>query len=480
MERMNPLDATFLHVEDGVTHLQIASCAVFEGPQPPYEQLVEMFAAKLPLVPRYRQRVRFVPFDLGRPVWIDDPDFNLEYHMRRTAVPAPGGEKELCALMARVMSKELDRERPLWETWIVEGLSGGRWAMLSLVHHCMVDGVSGTDMMGVVLDHTREPAVDPALPLKDPWVPEPAPTDLQLVTDALAQRFRSPYEMWRSARSALRTPRRAMSKLGEVGLGVMAMGGNIIHPTPPTSLDGGIGPARRWAVARATIDDIRVVRKELGGTLNDVVLAAVTNGFRELILHRGEDPEAVVLRSLIPVSVRAPSARGAYDNRVSSIYLELPTHVAEPVARLSAVRARMDALKASHETEAGEAIVALATYGSGAIQGPMMRTASRLLHRFPQRSVNTVVTNVPGPPQPLYAAGREMLEYLPFVPLSHGVRLGVAVLSYNGRMFFGVTGDFDTAPDVGVLAKGIERGMRDLVKAARKQAGKEPVAAAAS
>jgi len=478
MERMNPLDATFLHIEDGTSHMHIASAAIFEGPTPPFQTLVDLMAAKLPLVPRYRQRVRFVPFDLGRPVWVDDPDFNLAYHMRRTAVPPPGGEAELRTLMARLMTYELDRDRPLWETWVVEGLEDGRWAMLSKVHHCMVDGVSGTDLMGVVLDHSADAAPDPNLPLVDPWVPEPAPSSWQLVNDALVQRMRSPYEMYRAMRAALRTPSQAFRKSLDVGRGVWAMGGNIVHPTPRTSLDGPIGPARRWAIARTTIDDVRVVRRSLGGTLNDVVLAAVSNGYRELILHRGEDPDAVVLRALIPVSVRSPSARGVYDNRVSSIYLDLPTHVADAEERLGEVRARMDALKASHETEAGEAIMALATYGSGAIQGPMMRTASRILHRYPQRAVNTVVTNVPGPPQPLYACGRRMLEYIPYVPLSHGVRVGVAIVSYDGKLALGVTGDYDTAPDVEVLAKGIEQGMADLLDAARRRTGAQMVAAA--
>lgn len=470
MERMNPLDASFLWVEDGISHMTIASCAIFEGPAPPFGDIVDLFAGKLPLVPRYRQRVHFVPFDLGRPVWVDDPHFNLEYHVRRTALPSPGSGRELCALMGRLMSQELDRSRPLWEAWVVEGLEGDRWAMISKVHHCMVDGVAGVDLILLVLDHTREPSP----PVADEWQPEPQPSGLRLAADALSHRARSPYEQYRAVRSALRTPTRTARALADVGKGLWNLGGDLVRPTPATTLDGSIGPDRRWGVARTSIEDIRTVRSGLGGTVNDVVLAAVTSGFRSLILSRGEDPEHVVLRSLIPVSVRSVDARGLTDNRVSSILFELPTHVADPVARFEEVRARMDVLKASHEAEGGEALMSLAAYGSGQLQAPLMRAATRLLHRFPQHSVNTVVTNVPGPQFPLYAAGREMLEYHPFVPLSHGVRLGVAILSYNGRVSLGVTGDFDTAADLDVLVAGIEDGMDQLLAASRPKKATAP------
>lgn len=363
--------------------------------------------------------------------------------------------------MGRLLSQELDRNRPLWEVWAVEGLEDGRWAMISKAHHCMVDGIAGTDLVALVLDLSPEPSP----PAADRWVPEPQPSPLRLAADALAQRARSPYEQYRAVRAAARTPVRTLRSLADIATGLVHLGGDLVRPTPGTSLDGGIGPDRRWGVARTTIDDIRSVRHALGGTVNDVILAAVTSGFRSLILHRGEDPDAVVLRSLIPVSVRADDARGLTDNRVSSILLELPTHVGDPVARLEEVRARMDALKASHEIECGEAIMSLAAYGSGSLQAPLMRAAARVLHRFPQHSVNTVVTNVPGPQFPLYAAGRELLEYHPFVPLSHGVRIGVAVLSYNGRVSIGVTGDFDTVPDIDVLIRGIEAGMDELLGA---------------
>jgi diacylglycerol O-acyltransferase len=461
MDRMNPLDASFLYLEDGTTHMHIASCAVFEGPVPPYDVLVSLFVGKLPLVPRYRQRVRFVPLDIGRPVWVDDPHFNLEYHVRHTALPAPGGREDLHRLMGRLMSQELDRNRPLWEAWVVEGLEDGRWALISKVHHCMVDGVAGVDLISLVLDHDREPPP----PLPDDWEAEPEASPIRLTTDALLNLARSPREQLRAFRAAMRYPRNAIREVRDVVTGLRSFG-SLLRPTPATSLDGSMGPHRRWTIARATLDDVRLIRHSLNGTVNDVVLAAVTSGFRDLILARGEAPSEVALRTLIPVSRRTDTAHGLYDNRVSAIFFDLPVKVEDPVARLTAVREEMARLKQSHEPEAGEALTSVAGAIPTAITAGALRLAVRLSARFPQRNMNTVVTNVPGPPVPLYAAGREMLEYLPFVPLGPGVRIGVAILSYNGALAFGITGDFDTAPDIDVVATGIERSIAELVSRA--------------
>jgi diacylglycerol O-acyltransferase len=461
MDRMNPLDASFLYLEDGTTHMHIASCAVFEGPPPDFREIVELFASKLPLVPRYRQRVRFVPFDLGRPVWVDDPDFDIEYHVRHTALPPPGDERDLERLMGRLMSQELDRSRPLWETWVVEGLEADRWAIVGKVHHCMVDGVAGVDLIALVLDSTPTPSVA----VDDGWDPEPMPSPVRLTVDAVTDILRSPREQLRAVRSAVMAPRHALRHAGDVVAGLRSFG-SALRPTPHTSLDGSIGPHRRWTCARASLDDVRAIRGALGGTVNDVVLAAITRGFRDLIESRGEDPATVGLRTLVPVSVRSESARGVFDNRVSAILFDLPVHVAEPLDRLTAVRDEMSRLKVSHEPEAGEALTSLIGAFPPALTAQSTRLAVRVLTRVQQRSMNTVTTNVPGPPMPLYAAGREMLEYLPFVPLGPGVRIGVAILSYNGRLAFGVTGDFETAPDIGVVAGGIETEISDLVSLA--------------
>ncbi len=457
---MNPLDATFLHIEDGTTHMHIASCAIFEGPPPPYEELVRLFESKLPLVPRYRQRVRFVPLDLGRPVWVDDPHFNITYHLRHTALPAPGSEADLKNLMARLMSQELDRNRPLWETWVVEGLEGDSWALISKIHHCMVDGVAGTDLMAVVLDKERTPDPTPI----DDWQPEPEPTGLDLMRQAIVDLVRSPYEQLRLLRSAARTPQRVL----DVVRGLRSYG-DLLRPAPATTLSGPIGPHRRWTYAQVTLDDIGVIRRAFGGTVNDVVQSVIAGGFRDLVLSRGENPDEVVIRSLVPVSVREAEAMGERDNRVSALFLELPIGVAGPLDRLEEIRARMERLKGSHETEAGKALTTVAAATPADVMAPLLRLGTRVMHRFPQRGSNTVTTNVPGPRMPLFAAGREMLHYLPFVPLGQGVRVGVAILSYHGRLAFGITGDYDAAPDIDVLADAIEERVGELRKLAEAE-----------
>lgn len=459
MDRMSPLDASFLYLENGTTHMHIGSCALFEGPPPAFGDLVDLFASKMPQVPRYRQRVRFVPMDLGRPVWVDDPSFELEYHLRHTALPPPGEEDDLQRLMGRLMSQELDRSRALWEAWIVDGLEGDRWAMISKVHHCMVDGVAGVDLISLVLDPTPAPA--PTGP--DHWDPAPEPSSLRLAGAAVADLVTSPRLPLRAVGAAVTNPMRALRQARDVGAGLWAYG-SALRSTPSTSLDGSIGAHRRWTCARTTLDDVRTIRQALGGTVNDVVLTAVTAGFRDLVVIRGEDPESVALRTLVPVSVRSESEHGIPDNRVSAIFFDLPVHVADPLERFAAVRAEMSRLKLSHEPEAGQALTALVGAIPPALAAQGTRLAARVLTRVQQRSMNTVTTNVPGPPQALYAAGREMIEYLPFVPLGPGVRIGVAILSYNGRLAFGVTGDFDTATDISVVVRGIEAEIETLLK----------------
>jgi WS/DGAT/MGAT family acyltransferase len=457
MDRMSPLDASFLHIEDGVSHMHIGSVAVFEGPPPPYEDFEAMVAGKLPAVPRYRQRVRFVPFQLGRPVWVDDPHFNLVYHLRHTALPAPGGDHELRNLVGRVMSQQLDRNRPLWEMWMVEGLDRGHWAIVSKVHHCMVDGVSGTDLLSVVLDAEREPAP----PLLDAWKPAPEPSDVRLVGDALVDLVANPYEQFRAVRAATRAPRQLLASMSEFGRGLRAWAG-VVRPTPTSSINGPIGPHRRWDWARTTLADVKLVRKALGGTVNDVVLTVLTRGFRDLLLSRGEPVGGRVVRTLVPVSVRSAAERGTYNNRVSAMIAALPVGIDDAEERLGAIRMQMDGLKESKQAVAGEVLTSL----SGFAPSLLLALGTRVAMRVPQRNVNTVTTNVPGPQLPLYARGRRMLEAFPFVPLASSVRVGVAIFSYNGMLNYGVTGDYDTASDIGILCGGIEMGMTELLKLA--------------
>ncbi len=462
-DRLSPLDASFLHIEDDVSHMHIASVALFEGPEPPFDEVVAMIRAKLDLVPRYRQRVQFVPFDLGRPVWVDDPHFNLDYHVRHTALPAPGGETELRQLVGRVMAQQLDRAKPLWEIWVVEGLEGGRWAMLSKTHHALVDGVSGTDLLAVVMDLSPD-AERPAR--RAEWTPAPMPSGLELVADALAGLIRSPYELVRAARAQTRVLRRMARYAAEVTSGLVAMGG-LVRPTPPSSLNGPLGPHRRYAWASTSVEDIKTVRRSLGGSFNDVVLACITNGFRELLLSRGEDVERVV-RTLVPVSVRPRDGSGkavgdgTFDNKVSAMFAELPVDIEDAELRLQTVTEQMKDLKDSRQAVAGEALTSM----SGFAPPMLLAMGMRLATRAAQRNVNTVTTNVPGPQVPLYAAGRRMVRAFPYVPLGGQMRIGVAIFSYDGEVNFGITGDYDSSPDLDVLATGIEEGMTQLLKAA--------------
>jgi WS/DGAT/MGAT family acyltransferase len=418
-----------------------------------------MIRAHLPSVPRYRQKVRFVPLALGRPVWVDDPHFNLGYHLRRTALPSPGGDQELRNLVGRVMSQQLDRGKPLWEMWIIEELSEGRWGVITKVHHCMVDGVAGTELLTVILDTER----DPKLPALDDWHPERQPLGAELAVQALARRAVSPYEQLRAVRSAVRSPGRVAGTAAVTARGLWSMTG-VVAPPPPSSLNGAIGPHRRWAWARSQLSDVKRVRLAFGGTVNDVVLTAIAGGFRVLLAGREESAQRDV-RTLVPVSVRSGEQQGEYNNRVSAIFANLPVGIEHPVARLAAMRAQMEHLKHSGEAVAGDVLVGLSGFAPAMLLALGLRAATRM----PQRSVNTVTTNVPGPQRPLYAAGRRMLECLPYVPIGGHVRIGVAIFSYDGGLTFGVTGDYDEAPDIEVLCDGIEQSMRELVAAAARE-----------
>lgn len=468
-QRMSPLDAGFLDLEDADPHasLAIASVAVCEGPPPSYEECLASIGGRLPLIPRYRQKARRLPFDLGRPVWVDDPDFDLRYHLRQTALPAPGGQRQLCHLIEWVMAQRLDRERPLWECWLVEGLEGGRWALLTKVHHCMVDGVAGTDLYRMVFDATPQPSP----PVEDRWCPVPEPSTLRLTAAAVRDLALSPVEQVRALGGALRNPGQLVRRTITTASGLAALAGALL-PADVSSLSGPTGRPRRYRLVHASLADVKAVRRQFGGTVNDVLLAVLTAAFRGLLLARGEQPGPNIIRSLVPVSVRAPGEERIYENRVSLLLASLPVEVADPVERLAAVRAHLAALKAAREAEAGEAMTSIARYEPF----PLLSLGLRLLFRAPQRNIVTVTTNVPGPRQPLYAMGRRVLEIVPYVPIATTLRFGVAILSYCDQVVFGVTGDRDSTPDIDVLVGGIENGLSELVAAA----GPAAVAAAAA
>jgi len=461
MERLNPLDAQFVEAEDqdARTSFAIASIAVFEGPAPSHEEFLQAIAARLPLVPLYRRKLRTVPLRLGPPVWVDDPGFDLRYHVRQTAVPAPGDDEQISKLMARVMGQRLDRDYPLWEYWLVQGLSEGRWALISKVHHCMVDGVSGTDLYRVIFDATPEPApLPPAQTIAAP----PEPSGLRLAVQAGLDMITMTVREAKVLAGALARPDEAARQVSQVarGLGKLA---TAALPATGSSLSGPIGRQRRYTWARASLADVKEVKRSLGGTVNDVVLAAIAGGFRDLLLARGERPDPRMVQSLIPVSVRGPGEENIYENRVSVLLASLPVHLADPVDRLAAVRAEMSALKESKESAVGEALVALGRF----TPYPVASAVVRFAYRLPQHEIVTVTTNVPGPRQPLYGLGRRLLEIIPYVPIATTLRTGVSIFTYCDRVTFGLTGDYDSTPDLDVLGRGIERNVGELLRAAR-------------
>ena len=464
MEHLSPLDAMFLDAEDAdaSTSMAIASVAVIEGPAPDQDDIVRTIAGRLPLVPRYRQRVLRMPMDLSQPVWVDDPDFDIGYHIRRTGLPAPGDHAALCRLVGRLMSQRLDRDRPLWEYWVVEGLEGNRWAFVSKVHHCMIDGMAGNELYRLIFDDAAAP---PGPTARDEWRPGPLPTRGELTVEAFAELARTQVAGIESLARAMLAPAALQQRFTETMRGLSALAGSL-RPVAPSSLMGLTGGHRRYGWARASLADIITVAKAFQVTVNDVVMTLVTGAFRTLLESRHETLDPHAIRAMVPVSVRPPQARSVLDNRVAMMLPVLPVEIADPVERLTAMHSRMDALKASKEAEAGEAMTALARYEPFALLSASYRVAARSR----QRSVVTVTTNVPGPREELSLLGHRVLEILPYVPISGPMRFGVSVLTYHGQATFGVTGDYDSAPEVDAFADDIVDGLSHLLQAAAQKA----------
>jgi WS/DGAT/MGAT family acyltransferase len=464
MDRLSPLDAQFVEAEEEDRHVSMAigSIAVFEGPAPSLDEFVQTIESRLPLVPRYRQKLRTVPLRIGPPVWVDDPNFDIRFHIRQTALPAPGGDAELAQLMARVMAQRLDRDRPLWEDWMVTGLAGDHWALISKVHHSMVDGVSGTDLYRVMFDNAGEE-------IPSPKRAEREPLSVELAVRAAGDLLLLPAKTAGAALTALSRPVPSVRQIMSAAKGMWAL--TPIQPAKPSSLSGPIGQQRRITWVRVPLDDVRAIKSVLGGTVNDAVLAVITAGFRSLLLSRGEKPHPRMVPSLVPVSLRAPGEESIYENRVSALIVPLPVHLSDPVDQLAAVRKELAALKNSREAVVGQAFADLASYVPYGIASLV-----RFEFRFPQRDIVTVTTNVPGPRQTLYCLGRPLLEIIPYVPIASSVRIAVAIFSYCGQITFGITGDYDTTPDLEVLAQGITDGVAALSKVVQEttQAGAQP------
>jgi diacylglycerol O-acyltransferase / wax synthase len=463
-DRLTGLDTAFLHLEDhGTAHMHVASVMVFEGKAPAYDEFVEHILSRLHLVPRYRQRLAFVPLDQGRPVWTDDPHFNPKYHIRHTGLPRPEDEAELKQLAGRVFSQRLDRSKPLWELWLVAHMAGERFAVIAKTHHALVDGISGVDITTVLFDASPEPSGTPRPPV--PWVARPLPGAAKLLADALVERSTAPAEMVRGARAVMRRPRRAFSRVKEalVSVGATTLAG-INAPAPPSPLNVDITSHRRYTWIDADLAQFKAIKDSLGGTLNDVVLAAVSLTLGHHMRTQGYDTEGLVLKALVPVSVRADIDRNAHPpalgNRVAAMWAPLPVGVVDPVECLAKVRLEMDGLKESSQAVGAEVLTNLAGFAPPTI----LSQAARLQAR--QRFFNLVVTNVPGPQFPLYLLGRRLKALYPVVPLARRQALGIAVMSYDGLLGFGLLADYDALPELETLARELERSIAALASAA--------------
>ncbi len=457
-DRLTGLDSSFLHLERDSAHMHVAGCSVFAGEPPSYDELIAAIESRLHLVPRYRQRLAFVPLDQGRPVWVDDPHFKVRYHVRHTALPRPGGDVELKRLAGRVFSQALDRSRPLWELWLVEGLSDGRFAVLSKTHHALVDGVSGVDIATVLFDTSAEP-----LPVASPeheWVARPLPTSAQLLADALLERATVPAEVVRGVRATLRGPRAVATKLGRALGSVGALARTGLQAAPPSPFNVRIGPHRRFTWVEADLGQFKAIKDSLGGTVNDVVLTVVAGGLGGYLRLHGQPTDDVELRAMVPVSIRADIERGALGNRVAAMWAALPVGITDPVKRLHTISEEMQGVKQSGQAVGAEILTRL----SGFAPPTIMAQAARLQAR--QRLFNLVVTNVPGPQFPLYLLGRELEALYPMVPLAENTALGIAILSYNGQLNFGLVADYDAVSDVEALADELRSSIEDLAAAA--------------
>jgi len=459
MERMSIIDASYLYMENEFDLYYNAWLGIFEGPAPSGEEFRSHIASKLPKIPRYRQRVRFVPFDLAAPVWVDDQHFQLSYHIRNIALRDPGDQEQLKELFTTLMAQPLDRNKPLWDMWLVDGLEDHRWALISRLHHCMADGVSTTNITTTLLDPEPVATTDEVM---DDWKPEPSPTDAELMQAGAVESERNYREQGGRYAAWLGSLKERMN---EVDKAFASLNESLADPLSIPSLNGPIGPYRRWTWGKVSLADIASVRASLGGTVNDVLLAIATRAFRDLLISRGEKVTGRTVRCLVPVSVRSTGEKGG--NRVSCMCAELPVGIVDPKERLTSVRTQMDGLKASKQALAGDMLASLAGFQLPSLIAMNARLASHM-----PNPVNTVTTNVPGPQHAVYVLGRKMLDYYPYVSLGSTMRLATSVFSYDGYVRFGVTGDYETTPDIDVFARALAEGASELSLAASAEAGR--------
>ena len=459
LDRLTAVDASFLEQETPESHMHVGALVTLEGPAPPLDDFLDSLRGRLHLVPRYRQKLAVPPLEAGRPLWVDDPDFNLEYHVRHTALPSPGSDEQLRNLAARIFSQQLDRSKPLWELWVVEGMDDGSWALISKTHHAMIDGIAGVDLATVMFDMTPVPRE-----VEHPnraWQPHREPAAVDLVAAGLRGALSTGIEVAERALGALLRPSSSLAVAREAaeGLGEVVWAG--LNPAPETPLNVPIGPHRRFAGVRGRLEDFKLVKDVYGGTVNDVVLTVVSGGMRTWLRSRGVRTEGLELRALVPVSLRSQGEAAELGNAIAAMRGPLPVYIADPVERLRTVSASMGELKESKQALGAEVLASLQNFAPPTILG----VASRL--NFSTRLFNCIVTNVPGPQVPLYVLGREMQTVFPiaFLPRQHA--LAVAIISYNGWLNFGLLGDYDALPDLDELGSHVSDAIDELVSLAR-------------
>ena len=459
LDRLSSIDASFLHQEGPASHMHIGGVLIFQGPPPDFADFVNHIRSRLHLVPRYRQKLATPPFETGRQLWVDDPDFNIEYHVRHTALPAPGTEDQLFLLAARIASQQLDRTKPLWENWLVEGLEDDRWALISKTHHSLVDGVSGVDLATVLFDLEPAPPKQPPSEL-EPWRPHREPSSAELVAAGVRGMVGAAAGMVTRAASAATRPVSSLGKLRDAAEGVGEIAWAGLNPAPVTPLNVEIGPHRRYAVVRHQLADYKAVKNAFGGTVNDVVLTVVSGALARWLESRGVRTEGLEMRALVPVSVRTDAMKNTLGNQLTVMRGPLPVYIHDPVSRLAFVRRAMDGLKESKQAVGAATLAAVNDLAPPTI----LAEASRL--NFSTRLFNLLVTNIPGPQIPLYVLGRQLEDLFPlaFLPKNHA--LAVAIMSYNGGLDYGLLGDYDALPDIGVIGDGIDASLQELLDTA--------------
>jgi WS/DGAT/MGAT family acyltransferase len=458
LDRLSATDASFLTQENDRAHMHIGAVLVFEGPPPSYDEFSEHVEARLHLVPRFRQKLAFPPLQSGRPIWVDDPRMNIEYHVRHASLPEPGDDHQLQQFLGRVFSQRLDRSKPLWEMWLVPGLEGNRFAIVHKTHHALVDGVSGVDLATVLFDANPVPAG--LTPPVRPWEPKPEPSEVQLLARGAENVAKVPLRVGRRLLRTAQHPRQTVAHAAQVAEGLGEVAWELLNPAPSVPLNVEIGSHRTYRWVHSHLDDFKLVKDTFGGTINDVVLAVVAGALRRWLASRGMRTSGLELRALVPVSMRTEEERGMLGNRLAVFRAPLPVYAEDPIERLRIVREEMGKIKQSKQVMGAEALVALNDFAPPTV----LAQASRL--NFSTRLFNLIVTNVPGPQFPLYVLGRELQTVVPvaFLPEKHA--LAVAIFSYNGKVSFGLLGDFDAMDDIDVVQAGLEEALRELVAAA--------------